>query len=119
MEQTILVCDVCGAPAATTVTLKVDGKSLQKDLCSDHVGELVHGARPARPGRRRSPGPAPARRRAKSTRAKSTRKSTRAKSTRGGRASKKSTATGTPRRGRPPRVAAEPAPAVVETPSTE
>jgi hypothetical protein len=67
MEQTILACDVCGAPAATTVTVKVDGKSLQKDLCSEHVAELVNGARPARPGRRRSPGPIPTRRRRKTT----------------------------------------------------
>jgi hypothetical protein len=97
MEQTILVCDVCGVPASTTVTIKADGKSLQKDLCSDHVGELVKGARAARPGRRRSPGPAPAKRRS-------------APAARKRRTSKKATATATakPRRGRRPRAVAPP-----------
>src|SRR5712692_7960712 len=58
-EQTILVCDVCGAPASTTVSIRVEGKTLHKDLCPEHVGELINGTRAARPGRRRSPGPAP------------------------------------------------------------
>jgi hypothetical protein len=84
MEQTILACDVCGKPAATTVTIKADGKSLQKDLCADHVSELVNGARPARPGRRRSVGPKPTRRRAATgaKSGKSRRSAARAKSTR-------------------------------------
>jgi hypothetical protein len=87
MEQTILACDVCGRPAATTVTIKTDGKSLQKDLCADHVSELVNGTRPARPGRRRSVGPKPTRRRtAAGAKSRKPRKSAaRAKSTRTGR----------------------------------
>jgi hypothetical protein len=55
-ERSIVVCDVCGTPAATTVSIKADGKSVHKDLCSDHLGELLQGSRPARPGRRRSVG---------------------------------------------------------------
>jgi hypothetical protein len=104
MEQTILACDVCGAPAVTTVTVKVDGKSLQKDLCSEHVAELVNGARPARPGRRRSPGPIPTRRRRKTT-------------ARVGRTSKKSTARAKPRRTRRSQASARP-PVAVASPST-
>jgi hypothetical protein len=52
-ERTILVCDVCGDPATATVTIKADGRSLNKDLCQAHVAELVKGARSARRGRPR------------------------------------------------------------------
>jgi hypothetical protein len=52
-ERTILVCDVCGAPAQQTVGLRVNGRSLQKDVCADHLGDMVRGARAARRGRRR------------------------------------------------------------------
>ena len=90
-EQTILVCDVCGAPASTTVSVRVEGKTLHKDLCPDHVGELIDGTRAARPGRRRSPGPAP----------KATASKARAK-----RASKAKASKATPRRRRRARSAA-------------
>jgi hypothetical protein len=52
-ERTILVCDVCGEPASATVTIKANGRSLNKDLCQAHVAELVKGARSARRGRPR------------------------------------------------------------------
>lgn len=52
-EQTILVCDVCGRPAAETVTIKVARGNFAKDLCATHANELVAGARKPRPGRRR------------------------------------------------------------------
>jgi hypothetical protein len=52
-ERTILVCDVCGAPAIQTVGLRVGGRSLQKDVCSEHLDDIVKGARQARRGRRR------------------------------------------------------------------
>jgi hypothetical protein len=52
-EQMILVCDVCGKPAAQSVSLKVDGRSLTKDVCERHLTELTKGARASRPGRRR------------------------------------------------------------------
>lgn len=92
MEQTILACDACGVPAITTVTIKVDSKSLQKDLCPGHLDELTQGARPARRGRRRAVGPTPVKRRAAAgakTR-KSGKSAARAKSTRTGRPGKRS-----------------------------
>ncbi|MGZ8579744.1 MAG: hypothetical protein ACXWW9_00495 [Actinomycetota bacterium] len=52
-EKTILVCDACGRPAAETVTIKVSRGNFVKDLCSNHVNELVAGARKPRPGRRK------------------------------------------------------------------
>jgi hypothetical protein len=52
-ERTILVCDVCGKPAAKAVSIRANGKTLSKDLCETHLAELVSGARPARRGRPR------------------------------------------------------------------
>jgi hypothetical protein len=52
-ERTIVVCDVCGKPAAETVTIKVARGNFAKDLCATHVTELVAGARRPRPGRPR------------------------------------------------------------------
>jgi hypothetical protein len=51
-EQTILVCDVCGQPAAETVTIRVGRRNLVKDFCSAHLSELTSGARAPRRGRR-------------------------------------------------------------------
>ena len=53
-EKTILVCDVCGKPAAETVTIRAGRGNFVKDLCAAHVSELVAGARRPRPGRRRA-----------------------------------------------------------------
>lgn len=52
-ERTILVCDVCGAPAIQTVGMRVGGRSLQKDVCKEHFEDMTKGARPARRGRRK------------------------------------------------------------------
>lgn len=52
-ERTIVVCDVCGKPAAETVTIKAARGNFAKDLCATHVTELVAGARRPRPGRPR------------------------------------------------------------------
>jgi hypothetical protein len=53
MAQAImLVCDVCGKPEATTVTIRVNERNLQKDFCSRHLAELVQGARAPKRGRR-------------------------------------------------------------------
>ncbi|MET0800181.1 MAG: hypothetical protein ABWZ53_03315 [Actinomycetota bacterium] len=52
-EKTILVCDVCGRPAAETITIKVSRGNYVKDLCSAHVTELIAKARKPRPGRRK------------------------------------------------------------------
>lgn len=53
-EQFILVCDVCGRPAAETVTIKVGNRNFVKDFCSTHLNELTAGARAPRRGRRRA-----------------------------------------------------------------
>ena len=53
-EKTILVCDACGKPAAETVTIKATRGNFVKDLCANHVGELIAGARRPRPGRRKA-----------------------------------------------------------------
>jgi hypothetical protein len=53
-EKVILVCDICGQPAADTASIKVGRRSLVKDLCERHIAELTAGARRARPGRRRA-----------------------------------------------------------------
>ena len=50
-ERVMLVCDVCGKPAAETVSLRAGGRSLQKDVCEAHLSELMNGARQARRGR--------------------------------------------------------------------
>jgi hypothetical protein len=52
-ERVILVCDVCGQPASRTVGIRVEQRSLVKDLCDRHVAELTAGTRRAKPGRRR------------------------------------------------------------------
>jgi hypothetical protein len=52
-ERTIVVCDVCGKPAVETATIKVSRGNFAKDLCADHVTQLIAGARKPRPGRPR------------------------------------------------------------------
>ena len=51
-EQTVIVCDVCGKPATERITFKAGGRSLQKDLCEEHLTDLTKGARAAKRGRR-------------------------------------------------------------------
>ena len=53
-EQTILVCDVCGKPAAETVTIRVGRRNMVKDFCSTHLAELTAGSRAPRRGRRKA-----------------------------------------------------------------
>jgi hypothetical protein len=55
-EKTIVVCDVCGKPAAEVVTIKTSRGNFVKDLCAQHVTELTSGARKPRPGRPRKMG---------------------------------------------------------------
>jgi hypothetical protein len=52
-EQTILVCDVCGRPAAETATIRVGGRNFVKDYCAAHLSELTAGGRAPRRGRRK------------------------------------------------------------------
>jgi hypothetical protein len=53
-ERVMLVCDACGQPAEETVTIRAGGKSMLKDLCAKHLGELLTGTRAPRRGRPRS-----------------------------------------------------------------
>jgi hypothetical protein len=50
-EKMMLVCDVCGKPAAKSVTLRVDSTNRVKDFCEQHLAELLGGAPPPRRGR--------------------------------------------------------------------
>lgn len=50
-EQVLVVCDVCGKPAAETVAITARDKPYRKDLCSDHLAELLSGARTPKRGR--------------------------------------------------------------------
>lgn len=52
LEKSIVICDVCTEPAATTITVKVKGETFVKDVCNTHLSEFLNGARAPRPGRR-------------------------------------------------------------------
>jgi hypothetical protein len=52
-ERTVLVCDVCGEPAKQSVTIQTGSRRLVKDLCGQHLAELIKGARPVKRGRPR------------------------------------------------------------------
>ena len=58
-ERVMIVCDVCGAAPAETVSIRYKDRNLQKDLCAAHVDELTRGARAPRRGRPRSATTAP------------------------------------------------------------
>jgi hypothetical protein len=51
-EKTITVCDVCGKPAAETAAIVVGNRRMLKDLCEQHLSDLMSGARAPRRGRR-------------------------------------------------------------------
>jgi hypothetical protein len=51
-EQMILVCDECGRPASKSVTIRVDGRNLVKDLCDADLRALVRNARTPKRGRK-------------------------------------------------------------------
>lgn len=51
-EQTMLVCDTCGRPAAETVTIRSSRGNRQRDYCSEHLDELLATSRVPRRGRR-------------------------------------------------------------------
>lgn len=53
-ERTVLVCDVCGAVGAETISIKSSSRTAQKDLCPKHLTEIFAGSR--RPKRGRRPG---------------------------------------------------------------
>src|SRR5436853_7673144 len=51
-ERTILVCDDCGRPATTSVTIRINGRNLVKDLCDQDARALVRNARTPKRGRK-------------------------------------------------------------------
>jgi hypothetical protein len=53
-EQLILVCDVCGQSPAETVTIRAGNRTMLKDLCAKHLGELLTGTRAPKRGRPKS-----------------------------------------------------------------
>jgi hypothetical protein len=78
-ERVVVVCDVCGKSPAETVGITANDKNYRKDLCAEHMAELLKSAR------------APSRGRPRGTRA----------------AAAQAPAAGAPRRrGRPPKAAA-------------
>ena len=50
-ERVMVVCDVCGKSPAETVGITATGKSYRKDLCREHLADLLKGARAPRRGR--------------------------------------------------------------------
>jgi hypothetical protein len=53
MEAITLVCDVCGKQATETVMIKVGDRNHMKDLCTQHLSELLQNTRAPRRGRPR------------------------------------------------------------------
>ena len=67
-EQIIVVCDVCGRTPTKRALISIEGTSHSKDLCAEHVAELLantHAPRRGRPPKASTPesSPQPARRR--------------------------------------------------------
>lgn len=52
-EAVMVVCDECGKPEATSITIRADGRNYVKDLCSQHLGALLKDTRSPRRGRPR------------------------------------------------------------------
>ena len=50
-ERVIVVCDVCSKSPAETIGITAKDSSYRKDLCSDHLADLLKGARAPRRGR--------------------------------------------------------------------
>jgi hypothetical protein len=50
-EQIMVVCDVCASAPAETVGITARGSSYRKDLCSEHLRELLRGTSAPRRGR--------------------------------------------------------------------
>jgi hypothetical protein len=52
-EAVMLVCDECGRPDATPVTIRAGSRNYVKDLCPPHLRALLKDTRTPRRGRRR------------------------------------------------------------------
>jgi hypothetical protein len=62
-EALILTCDECGRPAIKTVTIKVDSRNRNKDLCQKDLDAILAHTRVPRPGRKAATIAVPAKRR--------------------------------------------------------
>lgn len=56
-EAVVVVCDECGKPDATSVTIRVGERNYVKDLCGQHLATLLKDTRAPRRGRPRVSGP--------------------------------------------------------------
>jgi hypothetical protein len=52
-EAVMLVCDECGKPDATSITIRAGDRNYAKDLCGVHLRALLKDTRIPRRGRRR------------------------------------------------------------------
>jgi hypothetical protein len=52
-EAVMLICDECGKPDATTITIRAGDRNYAKDLCAVHLRALLKDTRTPRRGRRR------------------------------------------------------------------
>jgi hypothetical protein len=50
-EAVVLVCDECGRPDATTITIRTGTANYAKDLCAQHLAALLANTRAPRRGR--------------------------------------------------------------------
>jgi colicin import membrane protein len=50
-ERIVVVCDICGKSPSETVAIAAKDKSYRKDLCAEHLAELLKGARAPKRGR--------------------------------------------------------------------
>ena len=52
-ERVVVVCDICGKSPAETVGITAKDKNYRKDLCAEHLAELLKSARAPSRGRPR------------------------------------------------------------------
>lgn len=51
-EAVMLICDVCGKPATSQATIRMNGRNFVKDFCDGDAAALVRNARAPKRGRR-------------------------------------------------------------------
>jgi len=59
-EAVVVVCDECGTPGATTITIRAGERNYVKDLCGRHLRALLADTRAPRRGRKRKVATPPA-----------------------------------------------------------
>jgi len=47
----LLTCDICGKPASTSITFRLDGQNRVTDLCDTHLAMFTRNSRAPRRGR--------------------------------------------------------------------